>query len=65
MEKEKAKFDVVMPDKRWELWLTNKVSETGSGNCGLFVEAEHEAEAIEKFKELLRVITNDGFEFND
>ena len=51
-----AKFDVVMPFDKWELWITTHVKETGTGNAGLFVEAKTEKEARKLFDNLIRVI---------
>ncbi len=64
-KEEKGKFDVVMPRSQWEMWITNYVKETGTGNVGLFVEAKSEKEAIKYFKTLIKIIKEKGVEFND
>ncbi len=64
MKVEKAKFDLVMPFDKWEMWLTNYVKETGIGNVGLFVEAKTEKEARKLLKVLIKIIQEKGVEFN-
>ena len=54
--KEEPEFDLIEPSEQWEMWLTNRIEETGVSNCGLFVEAKNEREAKKKFKALLKVI---------
>ncbi len=61
---EKAKFDLIMPYDKWEMWITNYVKETGTGNAGLFVEAKTEKEAKKKLKALIKIIQEKGIEFN-
>lgn len=59
----KIDFDLIAPNKNnWELNINNFPEKTGSGDCGLFVEAENEKEAKEYFKNLIEIIKKGNFE---
>ena len=58
----KIELSIVEPAKEWKLNIEGNAEKTGCGDCGLFVEAENEKEAIKSFRNLINIIQNKEIE---
>ena len=60
-----VKYDFVSPFMEWKFIINANVDKTGSGDCGLFVEAKTEKEAERYLKNLIEIIKESKLEQDD